>query len=184
MADRVALAPLPQGVAGSDLVLQINDRLRRIALALGTGTAGSAGPAGPPGPPGAGAGVQDGTVGVTIDGAGSTPATGHKGYIQVPYAGTIVGWAVVADVVGSLTMEIDKKASSAPPAAPSEPNTTTDKISASAPVALAAAVSASAGVAGVSTWANAVAQWDVFGFNLTAAATWKRATVTIYIQKS
>jgi hypothetical protein len=175
MADRIALAPLPQGVAGSDLVLQINDRLRRIALALASGAAAE---------PGAAAAPGTGTVGVTIDGAGSTPAVGHKGYIQVPYAGTIVGWAVVADAVGSLTMEIDKKASLAPPRAPAEPNTTTDKISASAPVALSAAASASAGSAGVLTWANAVAQWDVFGFNLTAAATVKRFTVSVYIQKT
>jgi hypothetical protein len=46
----VDLPALPQGVTGSNLVLAINDRLRRIALLIGSGQA--AGPPGPAGPPG------------------------------------------------------------------------------------------------------------------------------------
>lgn len=52
-----SLAPLPQGVAsnGNQLVLAINDRLRRIAQSLGTGS-GAAGPPGATGAPGTGGG--------------------------------------------------------------------------------------------------------------------------------
>jgi hypothetical protein len=128
--------------------------------------------------------VQNGVIGLTVDGGGAAPATGHKGYIQVPYTGTIVGWAVVADQSGSLTLEIDKHASAVPPAAPTRPNTSSDKISASAPVSLSSAASASVGTSGVSTWTIAVNQWDVFGFNLTAATTVQRFTVTLFIQRS
>jgi hypothetical protein len=62
-ASKIALAPLPQGVGNSDLqplILQINDRLRRISAFVGgvagdkgpEGAAGAAGPRGERGPPG------------------------------------------------------------------------------------------------------------------------------------
>jgi hypothetical protein len=43
------LSPLPQGVTGPRLILEINDRLRRIAQGLGAGGGGVVGPAGPAG---------------------------------------------------------------------------------------------------------------------------------------
>lgn len=123
-------------------------------------------------------------VGITIDGGGSAPSTGVKGSIQVHVPGTIIGWFVVADVSGSLTIEVDKHASSAPPAAPAIPNTSTDKISASAPISLSSAQSASGDASAVSTWTTAVAAWDVFQFNLTAASTLTRVTVGVVILRS
>jgi hypothetical protein len=123
------------------------------------------------------------TVGITIDGGGSTPATGTKGFIQVPFAGTLIGWSLVADVSGSASVDIWKVASSAPPSAPSVP-TSTNKISATAPCALSSAQSAAVGSSGVSTWTTTVAAWDVFGFNLTAATTVTRLTLEIQIQRS
>ena len=48
----IPLAPLPQGVGNADLqplILQINDRLRRISALVGTGEAGDKGPPGPAG---------------------------------------------------------------------------------------------------------------------------------------
>lgn len=123
-------------------------------------------------------------VGVTLDGGSSSPTTGTKGYIQVPYSGTIVGWSVIADQAGALTVEVDKKASSAPPAAPAIPNTTTDKISASAPITTGGQQSASGGATAVSTWTTTVAQWDVFQFNVTVASTLLRATICVVIQRT
>ena len=76
-----------------------------------------------------------GIVGITIDGGGSVPTTGIKGFIQCPYSGTITGWAIVADQSGSASLDIWKASSSAPPSAPTIP-TSANKISASAPVAL------------------------------------------------
>jgi len=124
-------------------------------------------------------------VAVAIDGGASTPSTPIFRWVQVPYAGTIVGWAVVnVDAAGSLTCEISKKAGSAPPAAPSVPNVVTDKISASAPATLTAAQSSSGGASAISTWTSlAVAQWDAIGFNITAATTLHTASVQLYIQE-
>lgn len=123
-------------------------------------------------------------VGISIDGSGSTPSTGVKGIIQCPIQGTIVGWSVIADVSGSITVEIDKHSSSAPPSAPSIPNTTTDKISASAPISLSSAQSASGDATAVSTWTTSVAQWDTFQFNVTAVSTLTRVTAYVLIQET
>lgn len=138
------------------------------------GTSGAAVP-GPPGPPGPTGAAGPGAIGITIDGGGAPITTGLKGYLSAPFAGTITGWDVVADQAGSITIEVAKKAGGVPDAI-------TDKISASSPVALAGAQIALNG--SISGWTAAVAEDDVFGFNVTAAATITRLTVTIQIQKS
>ncbi len=43
---------------------------------------------------------------LTVDGGGSVPAVGNKGYITIPYAGTIQGWYLVSDQVGSVQIDI------------------------------------------------------------------------------
>lgn len=121
-------------------------------------------------------------VGITIDNGSSAITTGVKGSIQVDFGGTIIGWSIEADQVGDITVEVDKAASSAPPSVPSIPNTTTDKISASAPIALSGARSAASAASGVSTWTTSVAQWDSIQFNVASASTLKRVTLYLRIQ--
>lgn len=124
-------------------------------------------------------------VGVSIDGGASAIVAPIVRRIQYPYAdGAIIGWSVAGDPAGSLTVEIDKHASSPPPAAPSVPNTTTDKISASAPISMSSAESASGAASEVSTWAKAVAQWDSIQFNLTAASAIKWLSAYLLIQEN
>jgi hypothetical protein len=135
------------------------------------GPPGPQGPAGPAGPEGPGAAA---TFGLTIDGGGSPVTAGVKGYISVPFACTITGWDVVADQAGSITIEVAKKAGGVP-------NTTTDKISASSPIALAAAQIVQNG--SIAGWTTAVAAGDVIGFNVTAATTVTRVTATIRMTK-
>lgn len=126
----------------------------------------------------------DSVVGLSIDGGGSVIATGQvKRTVQVPFAGTIVGWAITADQSGSISADVWKVASSAPPSAPVIP-TAANKISASAPVALSGAQSAAGGSSAVSTWTTAVAAWDVIGFDVTAAATITAVTIEIFILRS
>lgn len=121
-------------------------------------------------------------VGVTIDGAGSAITTGVKGSIQVDFAGTIIGWSIEADQVGSIQVDVDKH--SGTQTSPSVPNTSTDKISGSAPIALSSAQAAGVGTSGVSTWGTtAVAQWDSIQFNVTSATTVQRVTLYLRIQE-
>lgn len=119
-------------------------------------------------------------VGLSIDGNNSPLSTGVKGQIQVDFAGIIVGWSIVADQAGSITIEIDKKAGTQ--TAPAVPNTTTDKISASAPISLSSAQTGGVGASGVSTWTTAVNQWDTLQFNVTAASTLTRVQAWLRIQ--
>lgn len=123
-------------------------------------------------------GARDRKIGITVDGS-----TGVKGAIQIDFAGTIIGWSIIADVAGSIQVEVDRKTSSTPPAAPGIPNTTTDKISASAPIALSSAQSAARAAAGVSTWTTHLNQWDVVQFNVISVATIARATMYLLIQE-
>jgi hypothetical protein len=117
-------------------------------------------------------------VGVTVD-----DTTGIKGLVQLDFEGVIVGWSIIANTAGAITVEVSKKASSPPPAAPAIPHITTDKISASAPIALAGTQSAASGEAGVSTWTLDVNPWDVMQFNVTAITTITRATLYVRIME-
>lgn len=46
--------------------------------------------------------------GITVDGGGTVPTTGFKGFIDIPYPGTIVGWTLIGDVSGSAEFDILK----------------------------------------------------------------------------
>lgn len=125
---------------------------------------------------GAGSGGGKGVLGITIDGGTTVISVGQKGYISVPYAGTITGWDIVADQTGSVSMDVAKRAAAVP-------NTTTDTISGASPIALSSGQLTQGGpVAGWST--VAVAAGDVIGFNVTAAAQLHRVTAQLSITKS
>lgn len=124
-----------------------------------------------------------GVLGIVIDGGGSTPTVGLKGFAQVPYNCTITGWSIIADQAGSASLDIWFLAGSAPPAAPSIP-TSADIISASAPAALSSAQSAAGGASAISTWTTALSQWGTIAFNLTAASTVTRIILQLQVTKS
>lgn len=126
--------------------------------------------------------AQTGSVGITIDGVGSVPATGLRGMIQYPYGATITGWAIIADQPGTASVDIWFIAGSAPPAAPNIP-TSSNKISASAPVTLAAQ-SAAGGASAISTWSPTLTQWGTVGFNLVSVTTCTRLTIEIYLTRT
>jgi hypothetical protein len=124
-----------------------------------------------------------GVIGITIDGGGSVPSTGLKGYAQIPFAATITGWSIIADQAGSASIDIWALAGSAPPTAPSIP-TSANKISASAPVALATAQSAAGGTSAITTWTTAISQWMTVAFNLTSITTCTRLTIELQVLRS
>jgi hypothetical protein len=69
-----------------------------------SGTSGATGPTGPMGPVGA----TVGTIGITLNGNGANITTGSKGYINVPYTCTIVGWTLLSSTVSSILIDIEK----------------------------------------------------------------------------
>ncbi len=104
---------------------------------------------------------------------GASPITaGTKGSIQVGFSGTIIGWSLEADVSGDITIEIDKAAGTQ--TVPVVPNTTTDKISASAPITLSAQQTNGVGTSGVSSWTTSVSQYDSIQWVVTGTPTVNR----------
>lgn len=114
------------------------------------------------------------TAGITIDGGGSTPATGSKGFLQVPFAGTITGWTLIADVSGSASITVKKSTFAGFP--------TNSSIVTSAPPALSSQQNATSST--LTGWTTAVAAGDVLEFVLASATTVTRLTLELQIKRS
>ena len=52
--------------------------------------------------------LRSATIGTTLDGGGQVISTGLKCFLKVRYACTIVGWALLADQVGSIKVDVWK----------------------------------------------------------------------------
>jgi hypothetical protein len=119
--------------------------------------------------------VNYGSFGLTIDGGGSVITTGNKGYLVIPYAGTITGWQVISDVNGSCVIDVWKESSGNVPtvantiAGTEKPTLSSQQINSDLTL---------------TTWTTAVNQNDVFGFNVDSASTVTRVNLTIFITKS
>lgn len=109
--------------------------------------------------------------GITIDGGGSTITTGVKGYVTVPYAGTITQWTLLADQSGSIVIDVWKDTYA------NYPPTVADTIAGSEKPTLSAATKNQD--TSLTTWTTAVTAGDVIGFNVDSATTVTRVTLVI-----
>lgn len=123
-------------------------------------------------------------IGTRKVGATVNDEVGVKGAIQIDFTGTIIGWSIIADAVGSMTVEVSKAASADPPAAPTIPDPVTDKITASAPITLSSAQSANGDESDVSTWDTDLQPYDVLQFKVASAATLTRASLYLRIAQT
>jgi hypothetical protein len=114
------------------------------------------------------------TAGITIDGGASSPATGSKGFLQVPFSGTITGWTVIGDVSGSASFTVKKSTFAAFP--------TNTSIVAAAPPALASQQNATSTT--LTGWTTAIVAGDVLEFVLASATTVKRLVLELQITRS
>ena len=122
--------------------------------------------------------AQSRKIGATVDGS-----PGVKGAIQIDFGGTIVGWSIIADQVGDIVVEVSRASSSPPDDVPAIPDPVADKISASAPIKILGAQSASGGEDDVDTWDTQLLPWDVVQFKVAGATTITRATLYLRIQQ-
>jgi hypothetical protein len=53
-------------------------------------------------------GATTGSFGITIDGLGGVISSGQKGYVSIPYNGTITGWDIFSDAIGSCVIDVWK----------------------------------------------------------------------------
>jgi hypothetical protein len=118
--------------------------------------------------------TKPGTIGLVIDGGGSVPTTGAKGLLQVPFAATITGWTLLADVTGSAQITVSKGTYAAFP-------TVTSIVASAPPVLSSAQKSTSTALTG---WTTAITAGDVLSFNLDSVTTCKRLTLELQITRT
>ena len=114
------------------------------------------------------------SVGISIDGGGTVITTGTKGYVEVPYAGTITEWKIIATPSGSVTFDIWKSNAAIP--------TNSNTITASAKPTLTTAQRATSTT--LTGWTTSVSVNDVFGFEVESATTVTKAVLIVVIQQT
>lgn len=112
------------------------------------------------------------TVGLTVDGSTDVIATGVKGYIAVPFTGTIIGWQIVSSRVGSAVVDAWKDRR--------KPDSG-DSICGAAKPTLTTALSATGDTTGWTT--TSVQVGDVFAFNVDSTDL-TLFTLTLKVQES
>lgn len=117
--------------------------------------------------------VNTGTIGITIDGAGSVITTGFKQYVVIPYNCVITDWYIIADVVGSIVIDVWKDTS-----IPTVSNT----IAGSEKPTLSSQQNNSDNL--LTTWTTTVTAGDIIGFNVDSVSTITKATLVIKIRKT
>ena len=120
--------------------------------------------------------VRDVAIPFVIDGGGSTITTGVKGYIEVPFSGTIVSVRMLADQSGDIVVDIWKDTYA------NYPPTNADSITASAAPTISSATKSQDTV--LSGWSTSVTAGDILGFNVDSATTVTRVTVSLVIRRS
>jgi len=122
----------------------------------------------------AGGGSSAGAFGITIDGGGSAISTGSKGYIVVPFSGTITGWTILGNASGSIVVDIKKATYAAFP--------TTASIAGTEKPTLASAQKNQDLT--LTTWTTSVTAGDIIEFVVDSSSTVTRVNVAILVTKS
>jgi hypothetical protein len=118
-------------------------------------------------------GALSGSFGITIDGGGSAITTGNKGYLTVPYGGTITGWTMIADQSGSCVIDVWKAAGTTPTiantiAGTEKPTLTSQQINSDI---------------NLTTWTSSVSPGDIFAFYVDSTSLITRVNLSIFITK-
>ena len=109
------------------------------------------------------------SITVVIDGGGDVITTGVKGFIEIPFSGTITGWTALADQSGSIVVDVWKDTYA------NYPPTVADTIAGSEKPTISAATKAQD--LSLSSWTTSVTAGDIIGFNVDSATTVERVTI-------
>src|SRR5215510_7505714 len=119
-----------------------------------------------------------GAVGLIIDGGGSTITTGLKGFLEVPFAGTITAATVLsidASVTsGSIVIDVWKDTYA------NYPPTVADTITASAKPTLSSATKSRD--ATLTGWTTSISAGDILGFKVDSATTVTKVLISLTVQ--
>ena len=119
--------------------------------------------------------IPPGAFELTIDGGGVVITTGVKFDFEVPFACNLIGWTLLADVSGSIVIDVWKDSYA------NFPPTVADSISTSKPT-LSSAQKAQDNT--ITDWSEALAAGDILRFNVDSVATIKRATLVLKYQRT
>jgi hypothetical protein len=122
--------------------------------------------------------IQTASVGITIDGGAEAITTGVKGYIEVPYAGTITAWTLLGDVSGAIKIDVWKDVYANFP-----PDDSVSITNAHEPEITASGVKAQDTSLGDWT-STAITAGDIIGFNVDSCTSIKRAHLILKISKT
>lgn len=118
--------------------------------------------------------VRIGSITMVIDGGASVIATGLKGYLEIPFACTIQAVTLLADIVGSIVVDIWKDTYA------NYPPTVADTIVAAAKPTITTAIKSQDTT--LTGWNTAIVAGDVLGFNVDSVALIKKVTLSLKIQ--
>lgn len=164
------------GDTGLSVRTTLNTLLNDANTGVFTGATGAAGTSGSSGSSGVvPSGATAGCFGITIDGNGSTITTGVKGYVEMPYSGTITSWSLFADQSGSIVIDVWKDTFA------NFPPTVADTIAGSEKPNLTG-VQAKQDL-DLTTWTTSVNRGDIIAFNVESATTVQRVNLIIDITK-
>ena len=106
-----------------------------------------------------------------FDGGGAVLAAGAQGDVSIPFGCSITGWVLLADVVGSVVVDIWKDTFA------NYPPTVADKITASAPPTISADDQAQSTT--LTGWTTIINPGDCIRFNINSVMTIKRVTLAL-----
>jgi len=119
---------------------------------------------------------REGSVNYIIDGGGLVIPAGIKGYIEWGFAATITGWTVLADISGSMVLDVWKDSYA------NFPPTVADTIAGSEKPTLSSAIKNQDLT--LSSFTTAVAKGDIWAFNVDSASEVTRVTVSFRFNKT
>jgi len=117
-----------------------------------------------------------GSINLTIDGSGGNIVPGDGGCVTMPYSGVITGWEIMADVSGSIVIDVWKDTYA------NYPPTIADTIAGTEKPTLSSQIKNQ--LLTLSSWTTAVSEGDIIKFNVDSSSTVNKVYLTIYITKT
>lgn len=116
------------------------------------------------------------TITFIIDGGGSAITTGQKGHLRIPFACTIQRVTMLADVSGSIVVDIWKDTYA------NFPPDNADSITSAAPPTISSAQKSEDST--LTGWTTSIAADDILAYNVDSCATITRLTISLKVVKT
>jgi hypothetical protein len=120
--------------------------------------------------------IAVGTIGLILDGGGSTITTGYKSFTTTAFSGEILSYTVLADRTGSIVIDIWKDSYA------NYPLTSGDSICATNKVTLATGIKNTDST--LTSWTKTFAVGDNFGFNVDSVSGVQKISLTLRVKKA